>query len=598
MKKKILFQDTSFRDGFQSVFGARAFTDDFIPALEAARDAGITHFEAGGGARFQSLFLYCGESAFDMMDRFRETVGPDVKLQTLARGINVVALSQQPKDMIKLHAQMFKKHGMTRIRNFDALNDVNNLIYSGQCIKDAGLEHEVVITMMELPPGCTGAHDPKFYIDTLKKILDAGIPYDSVCFKDASGTSNPNTVFETFKGARKLLGDDVELRMHTHDTVGTGIAQYTAAINGGADGVCLGRSPLSGGTAQPDLIAMWHALKGTNFDLDIDYKKILEANAVAKECFKDYFFPPEALAISPEVVFSPMPGGALTANTMMMRDNGVLDKYPQVIDAMSECVRRGGYGTSVTPVSQFYFQQAFNNVMFGPWERFADGYGKMVLGYFGKTPVDPDPELVKLASEKMDLEPYTGDPLDKLEPGIPKAKALLEKEGLPTTDENIFIVGALQTPGGNKGLDFLKGEFTINVRKISKEAPAASTAAPAPAAASAGGTGNYTVSVNGQSYNVVVAEGTGSVQSATPAAAPVAAPVAAEGTDVTAQMPGNILDIKVEVGDTVAEGDVLLVMEAMKMETPISAPCAGTVISIDVQKAAIVQNGQKLAVIA
>ena len=140
MKKKILFQDTSFRDGFQSIFGARVFTKDFMPAVEAAAQAGITHFEAGGGARFQALYQNCGEDAFDMMDTFRKTVGPKARLQTLARGINVVALAPQPYDMIKLHADMFKKHGMTRIRNFDALNDVNNLIYSGKCITDAGLE--------------------------------------------------------------------------------------------------------------------------------------------------------------------------------------------------------------------------------------------------------------------------------------------------------------------------------------------------------------------------------------------------------------------------------------------------------------------------
>ena len=236
MTKKILFQDTSFRDGFQSIFGARAFTKDFIPAVEAAVAAGITHFEAGGGARFQAPFLYCGESAFDMMDAFRKAVGPDVRLQTLARGINVVALEQQPADMIDLHAKMFKKHGMTRIRNFDALNDVNNLIYSGQCIVDAGLEHEVVVTMMELPRGCSGAHDAEFYANTLRQILDAGVPFSSVCFKDASGTSNPRKVHETFKAARKLLGDKVELRIHSHETCGTGISQYLAAIEAGCDG--------------------------------------------------------------------------------------------------------------------------------------------------------------------------------------------------------------------------------------------------------------------------------------------------------------------------------------------------------------------------
>ena len=158
-KKRIEFMDTSFRDGFQSVFGARVATKDFISPLQAAVDAGIHYFEAGGGARFQSLFFYCNESAFDMMDTFREIVGPEKNLQTLARGINVVALSQQPRDMIDLHAKMFKKHGITTIRNFDALNDLRNLKYSGECITKHGLHHQIVIAMMDLPPGCEGAHD-------------------------------------------------------------------------------------------------------------------------------------------------------------------------------------------------------------------------------------------------------------------------------------------------------------------------------------------------------------------------------------------------------------------------------------------------------
>lgn len=504
--KKILFQDTSFRDGFQSIFGARALTKDFIPAVEAAVAAGITHFEAGGGARFQAPFLYCGESAFDMMDAFRKAVGPDIRLQTLARGINVVALEQQPADMIDLHAKMFKKHGMTRIRNFDALNDVNNLVYSGQCITNAGLEHEVVVTMMELPQGCSGAHDPEFYEKTLRQILDSGVPYSSVCFKDASGTSNPRKVFETFKRARKMLGDKVELRMHTHDTCGTGIAQYMAAIEGGADGICLGRTPLSGGTAQPDLFSMWHALKGTDFTLDINIEKIMEANKVAKECLKDYEFPPEALGIDSEVIFSPMPGGALTANTLMMRTAGTFHRYPEVIKAMAECVARGGFGTSVTPVSQFYFQQAYANVMMGPWKKITDGYGNMVLGYFGKTPVAPDPELVKICSEQLKKPVFTGDPIKDLEPSIPKATKLLQENNLPVTDENIFITGAFATKGSNKGLDFLKGDFKVSVPKKKveeKKAEAPATPAPAPAPA-ADVSGNYRISVSGKAFDVSV----------------------------------------------------------------------------------------------
>lgn len=594
-KKLIKVMDTSFRDGFQSVFGARVFTKDFLPAIEAAKNAGIKHFEVGGGARFQSPYFYCNEDAFEMMDKIRETVGPDVNLQTLARGINVVGLESQSSDIIDLHAKLFKKHGITTIRNFDALNDVNNLIYSGQCIKDAGLKHEIVITMMELPPGCEGAHTAEFYTQTLKKALDAGIPFDSVSFKDASGTSAPSKVYETIKQARELLGADAHIRFHSHETAGVSVMAYKAALDAGADGIDLAMRPVSGGTGQPDIITMWHALKGTDYDLGIDIDKIVETEEIFKDCMKDYFMPPEATSVDPLIVFSPMPGGALTANTQMMRDNNCLDRFPEVIKAMKEVVMKGGYGTSVTPVSQFYFQQAFNNVLFGPWEKIADGYGKMVLGYFGKTPVEPDAEIVKIASEQLGLEPTTRDPraINDEDPkkGIDAAKKVLEAEGLPVTDENIFIAATCK----EKGISFLKGEATIGVRKnIAKKEATAQKAE------------GYTVdvngkkysvvfdgnkaTVNGKSYNVDVKEG---IEKATPTEKEQTG--SADSVSVKAPLPGNVLKVLKNEGDTVAKGEVILVLEAMKMETEIKALNAGTISSIAVGAGDQVNSGQVLA---
>jgi pyruvate carboxylase subunit B len=600
--KKILFQDTSFRDGFQSFFGARVLTEDFIPAVEAAVDAGIYHFEAGGGARFQSLFLYCGESAFDMMDAFRNAAGPNANLQTLARGINVVALSQQPKDMIDLHARMFKKHGITHIRNFDALNDARNLAHSGKCIKDAGLHHQVVITLMELPPGCTGAHDADFYLKTLGEILDLGIPFDSICFKDASGTSHPGKFYESVKGARKLVGDQVILWAHSHETASQGVSQYIAALEAGCDGICVARAPVSGGTSQPDLISMWNALKGTDYTLDIDINKILEANSVFKECLKEYYFPPEALRVSSEVLLSPMPGGALTANTMMMRDTGTLHLYPKVIEAMSECVAKGGYGTSVTPVSQFYFQQAYANVTQGPWKKITDGYGDMVLGYFGRTPVEPDPEVVKIAEKQLGKPRFDGDPLEILEPGIPRAKCILEKEGLPVTDENIFIVGALATPGGNKGLDFLKGNFSISVRKVSA-AQQKDTKPTQPARSVSDGreTENFIVTVEGRDYKVTVREGSSEIQKVSDLSAHKIEQRPASSNNfipVISNLPGNVYKVAVKPGDIVGENDTLIVLEAMKMETPVASPCDGKVNSVEVKLGEVVEVGQLLLTIS
>ncbi|WP_066157049.1 biotin/lipoyl-containing protein [Aliarcobacter cryaerophilus] len=604
-KKYIDIMDTTFRDGFQSVFGGRVLMNDFFPAVEAAKDAGITHFEFGGGARFQSLFFYLNENAFDMMDKFRAIVGPDANLQTLARGINTVMLDTGSRELIDLHAKMFAKHGTTTIRNFDALNDVQNLEYSAQCIKNHGLKHEAVVTLMDLPPNCTGAHDVPFYEKTLRNILDSGLPFDSICFKDASGTSSPNKVFETIKMARKLLGDSTHIRLHTHETAGVSVACYLAALEAGADGIDLAASPVSGGTSQPDILTMLHATKGMNYDLGgLQIDKILKYEEVLADCLKDYFLPPEATQVSPLIPFSPMPGGALTANTQMMRDNGTLNKFPEVIKAMQEVVVKGGFGTSVTPVSQFYWQQAYANVMFGPWKQIAPGYGRMVLGYFGKTPVEADPEIIKLASEKLKLEPTKRNPLDIADED-PKKKVdvwrqRLEIEGIEATEENIFIAAACD----EKGITFLKGNAPLNVRKNEKKDESKKIGE------NKMSNGNYTVVVDGQRFNVSVFEGdVQNIQVAQPVQqivqqAPVqAAPAAASkhvynGTEAIAPVNGNVWKILVKEGDRVEKDQQIMILEAMKMEIDVVAPVSGTISKILTEPSKAVEEGQTLAVIA
>ena len=307
--------------------------------------------------------------------------------------------------------------------------------------------------------------------------------------------------------------------------------------------------------------------------------------------------PPEATQVSPLIPFSPMPGGALTANTQMMRDDNTLEKFPEVIKAMQEVVEKGGFGTSVTPVSQFYWQQAYANVMFGPWKQIAPGYGKMVLGYFGDTPTAPDADIIKLASQKLKLEPTNENPLDIADKDPRKSldawKERLVIEGIASTEENIFIAAACE----EKGIAFLKGESTLNIRKISEqkeiiEEKGNNTMAD----------GNYTVVVDGKKFSVQVAQGDVDIKVApsvtTVDAAQAEVPSSVGGTEVPASVNGNVWKILVKAGDKVEKGQVVAILEAMKMEIDIEAPCAGTISSLDVAANDAVEEGQTLAVIS
>lgn len=597
-KKLIKVMDTSFRDGFQSIYGAKVLVDDFIPALQAAVNAGLTHFETAGGARFQAPIFFCNENAFETMDKIRAAVGPDVKLQSLARGVNVVGLNSQPRDVIDLHAKMFAKHGVNVVRNFDALNDVNNLIDSANSIKKHGMNHEVTITMMELPYGCEGAHDVDFYEKVLRNILDAGIPFDSLAFKDASGTSTPRKVYETVKRTREILGPDAHIRFHSHETAGTGLAAYLAALDGGADGIDLAMKPVSGGTGQPDIISMWHALRGTEYDLGLDIQKIMETEEIFKECMKDYPISPVSLAVNPILIQAPLPGGATATTINQLKDMGMVDKFPELIKHMKEVVARGGFGTSVTPVSQFYAQQAFLNTISEPWSQVNPGYGRMLLGYFGKTPCEPDAELVKWASEKLGLVPTTEKVVDinekDPEKGLKAAEDRLKAAGLPVTDENLFIAAACKDAKEDKGINFLLGKGTVSVNKKSADAPVESEGS---------SSDGYTVTVNGKKYAVAIEGNKATVNGklydiGVKAGIEAVSTPAGEGKPVKAALPGVVLKVLVSINDSVAEGDVIAVVEAMKMETEIKSPVSGTVTSVEIEVGSKVKNGDVLVTIA
>ncbi len=591
--KTIRVQLMSFRDGLQSLFGGKVRVKDILPALEAAAHAGVRHIEFGGGARFQAPLFYVGEDPFDCMQQMRDTVGPDVILQILTRSITGVTLTSQGMDTQRLQARLMKQYGTSWDRNFDFMNDIGNLIKTGKAIVESGMHHQVCVAMMGLPFKSDKAHTTEFYVAIAKQLLESDVKIDSFCMKDASGTTDPKTVYETAKGIKKLMPPGMELWFHTHDTASIGVACYMAAIEGGVDGVDLATRPMSSGTSQPDIRSVEHALKGTGYSLDIDSSKLGDVEALMVEGMKDYDFNPVVLAPDPRVVSFPMPGGAIGPNVHMMVKAGILDRYNDVLAEFPVVVEKGGAWTSVTPGSQQYWIQAFSNVLYGRWGKIDQGYGRSVLGYFGKTPLPSDPEVVKKASEQLKLEPFDGDPLEAAPDTIPVAREELKKRGLPTDDKSVFLVVCAMVPGKdmelNEGIRLLSGNPKIDLPLKKKEGP--KKAASAPAAAGLTGspvTTTCTVQEGGvvRTFQVTLApsnsDGSAEV-SVVPSTVQQAVPAAA-GENVYSPFDGSVpvLEINVQEGDSVKKGDVVAAIEAMKAKHDVKCPVDGTVQTIHV----------------
>jgi len=600
--KTIRVMFTPFRDGLQSSFGGKVRLQDFLPAMKASVEAGIRHFEFGGGARYQAPYFYLGEDPFETMQKIRDEVGPEVDLQILTRSVSGVTLTTQSLEGLQLQARLMKQYGTTWDRNFDYMNDVDNLIKTGQPIVDAGMHHQVCIALMGLPFKSDKVHTAEFYTSIGKKLLDSGMHIDSICLKDASGTCDPKTIYDATVALRKIMPSEMLLWLHTHDTASMAVACYMAGIQGGVDGIDLSVRPMASGTVQPDVRSMAHALKGTGYSLDIDDTKLPVIEDMLNELMKNYNFNPTTTTADARVVGFPMPGGAIGPNVHMMEKAGILNKYSDVLAEFPVVVEAGGAWTSVTPGSQQYWLQAFNNVMYGRWKKIDAGYGRAVLGYYGKTPLPPDPEVVKIASEQLELEVFTGDPLDAAPKNIEPAREALTERGLEVSDKNIFLVLASMVPGKkmelNEGIRLLTGKAKIDIPLKKKEEPKPS-AAPAPTATSTapavpagpvttrcmvsegGATRTFTVTLEPVGSQAATAP------AATPASAPaaVAVPAASNGTPVHSTFAGfvEVVDIMVKVGETVHKGHVVAAVEAMKAKHDIKAPIDGTVSEIHVE---------------
>jgi pyruvate carboxylase subunit B len=593
-KKKIRVMFTPFRDGLQSSFGGKVRFEDFKPALEASAQAGIRHFEFGGGARYQAPFFYLQEDPFETMQKFKEAAGKDLDYQILTRSVSGVTLTTQSLEALNLQAKLMAQYGTTWDRNFDYMNDVRNLIKTGKPIVDAGMHHQVCIALMGLPFESDKVHTAEFYINIGKQLLESDVQIDSLCLKDASGTTDPKTIYDTCVGLKKIMPPEMPLWQHTHDTASMAVACYMAGIEAGVDGIDLSVRPMASGTVQPDVRSMAHALKGTGYYLDINPDAMNDIENLLNEGMKDYDFNPTTTTADARVLGFPMPGGAIGPNVHMMVKAGILDKYSDVLAEFPIVVEAGGAWTSVTPGSQQYWLQAFNNVMYGRWEKIEAGYGRAVLGYFGKTPLPPDPKVVEIAAKQLNMPPTKADPLDVAPKNIGPAQEALKERGLPVNEKNTFLVVSAMTPTkkmeANEGIRLLTGNGKLDIPLKKKEEPKVDVKQEAASSVSP--------QIAGPVKSKCVVEENGNVRTFTVTVEPISSGEAKPSESQPQQQAslGNtipvkstfagaveVADIKVKIGDHVSKGQVVAVVEAMKAEHDIKSPADGTVASIDVK---------------
>jgi pyruvate carboxylase subunit B len=354
---------------------------------------------------------------------------------------------------------------------------------------------------------------------------------------------------------------------------------------------------------------MAHALKNTGYRLDVDPEKMNEIEDLLNEGLEEYHFNPVTTTADARVVGFPMPGGAIGPNVHMMSEAGILNKYGDVLAEFPIVVKAGGAWTSVTPGSQQYWLQAFNNVLLGRWKKIEAGYGRAVLGYFGRPPLKPDPEVVRIASEQLELEPFDGDPLEAAADTLAEAEKALKQRDLPTTEENVFLVASAMVPGKdielNGGLRLLQGKAKIVLplkKKEEEKAPepaaAAAPSAPQQPVFSGPVSTTCTVEENGTKRTFrITMEPPAQGGSATPSAqATPAAADQSQGIPVYSPFKGKVelVELKVAIGDSVTEGQVVAAVEAMKAKHDVRAPSAGKVLNIHAEVGSDVAAGQPI----
>ena len=596
MKKPLAITELVLRDSAQSLLATRVRIDDMLPICEKIDKVGFWSVELWGGATFDACIRYLGEDPWERLRRFRKAL-PNTKTQMLLRGQNMLGYRHYADDVVDAFVEKAAENGMDVFRIFDAMNDMRNVEAAVRAVLKTGRHAQGAMSYTISP-----VHTMDKWIDLGKRLEDMGC--HSVCIKDMAGLIKPYVAEEMVSRLKETLSAPIAL--HSHATTGMSTAAIVKAVEAGADMADAAISSMShtyGHSATESVVAI---LEGRDRDTGLDLGLLEEIAAYFRGVRKKYAkFEGSLRGIDARILTAQVPGGMLTNMENQLREQDATDRFDEVLAEMPTVREELGFIPLVTPTSQIVGTQSIVNVLSGErYKTITRQTAGVLRGEYGRTPAPVDADLQKRALNGDD--PVTCRPADLISPEMGKltteVDGLAREEGFRRADDPVEDV-LTYALFGQVGLKFLKNRNDPSAFEPPpwEDAPSPSpAAAPAPAPVAYTGPARYRVNVNGTAYDVEVSpEGAvDSIQPARPPAlvpAPAPAPApAASGEALPSPLSGTVRAVRVQPGQAVAAGDVVLVLEAMKMETNVSAPRAGRIVSIAVQEGSQVRKGDPL----
>ncbi|EBY0753390.1 oxaloacetate decarboxylase subunit alpha [Salmonella enterica subsp. enterica serovar Virchow] len=592
----ISITDVVLRDAHQSLFATRLRLDDMLPIAAALDDVGYGSLECWGGATFDACIRFLGEDPWVRLRELKKAM-PKTPLQMLLRGQNLLGYRHYADDVVERFVERAVKNGMDVFRVFDAMNDPRNMKAALQAVRSHGAHAQGTLSYTTSP-----AHTLQTWLDLTEQLLETGV--DSIAIKDMSGILTPMAAYELVSEIKKRF--EVRLHLHCHATTGMAEMALLKAIEAGVDGVDTAISSMSATYGHPATEALVATLAGTEHDTGLDILKLENIAAYFREVRKKYHaFEGQLKGYDSRILVAQVPGGMLTNLESQLKQQNAADKLDQVLAEIPRVREDLGFIPLVTPTSQIVGTQAVLNVLTGErYKTIAKETAGILKGEYGRTPAPVNAALQARVLEGA--EPVTCRPADLLKPELAQLESDIKRQaaekGIRLAENAIDdVLTVALFP--QVGLKFLENRNNPAAFEPLPQAEAVKPAVKEEKAAKPAASGIYTVEVEGKAFVVKVSDGgdisqlTAAVPAASSAPVQAAAPAGA-GTPVTAPLAGNIWKVIATEGQSVAEGDVLLILEAMKMETEIRAAQAGTVRGIAVKSGDAVSVGDTLMTLA